>query len=496
MSRPGSRVAHGMGWLLSASFVSKALGAASMLVLTRILAPEDFGLVALATTLLGILTVVTELQLTNALIGMRQVAAVHLDTVFTLSAARGLVVALALFVGGHALAAIYHEPRLVPLTAWLCLDPVISGLRSPRFAMFDKELRFAYSAVVETLGRTAAFLAAVVFALATRSYWALPIGQVAAAAAIGIAGYVAAPYRPRLSLSAWRPVLGFSIWLNLVGILSTLSSRLDNFFVAGFLSKAVLGQYVIGNQLAMLVSEALLQPLQRVLFPGFARLTADRDRLCRAYIRSQAGLTSIGVPIGILVALMARPGVELVIGPRWPIAAQVIEYVAPVFGVQIVFGPVNALALALGETRALFLRSLCNLVLRLPGILIGLGFDGLRGLLIARIVVGGLFLALADATLVSRILGLSLRRQVAVGGRSLASAGVLLAAGIFFRGLVPMPRDSLGLMLYLAAIGTGGSAIYVAFHYALWRADGRGDGPERDVIAILRAIGRKRQPAT
>jgi len=157
------------------------------------------------------------------------------------------------------------------------------------------------------LAFTAQLVVSVAIALATGSYWAIVAGAVAASVTSLVSTYILAPYRPYWSLASWRRFLGFSIWLTLTQLVTMVGNRFDNFLVGGFLGTAVFGAYSVGNNISAIITQSAIQPLEKVLFPSFAKLTHDRDRLRAAFSRSQASLLAIGLPLGIGFALVAAP---------------------------------------------------------------------------------------------------------------------------------------------------------------------------------------------
>ncbi len=485
------RILAGAGWVFGGNVISRLIGFASMLILARCLAPEAFGLVALATALMTVLASVTELSLANALIHLKQVERDDYDTAFTFGALRGALLALAVIAGGFGLAAIYHEPRLRAVCAVLSLQPLILGLNSPHFVNYSKNLQFSRIVAVDSASKTVSFLVAVAIALLTRSYWAIVASVVASSAASCIATYVLAPYRPRLSFKSWRKLLSFSGWVTLAEFISTLTYRIDDFFIGGMLGRSTLGHYTVGNNLAFMATRFAADPLKQAIFPGFAKISHDLPRLRHAFQRSQATLMAVGLPLGIGSAMVARPLVLMVLGQNWEVAALVIEVTAPVAGIQMVFALSHALAYALGATRLLFFRDLMMLSVRLPAVLLGLFFGGLTGLLIARVVAGGFVLSFLNLLLVSRLIQLPVLSQLRACWRSVVS--VCAMAGV----LAPLhdwPLHAAGLPEKIFAVSASiaiGALVYGGAHFLLWILAGRPAGPEREMLALAERLFRK-----
>lgn len=489
-------------WLVTGFAYRRVVQLVIMLVLARLLVPEDFGLVALATTLLLMLTSISELSLFNALIHEREPTRADYDTVFTLSAVRGVILAGVMVVGGLVMAAVYSDPRLFPITAALGIRPLLGGLSSPHYVTLAKKLSFGRVAFQESLAATGQLVVAVAVAWFTGSYWAIVAGLLAASVIGLVSTYWAAPYRPRLSIAAWRNLMSFSAWMSLNQIASVVGSKFDNFLAGGVLGAAVFGAYNVGGNVASLVTQAVVQPLERVLFPSFATIVDDKPRLRAAFQRAQACLLAAGLPLGVGLALVAEPFVYVALGPQWSVAVTVIQFIAPVLALQIVFGPANALAYALGATRTLFVRSMVTLVLRVPLITAGLLLYGLMGLLIARVLFGGILISAVNLYMIRDLIGLGPLEQLRAAWRSFVSAAVM---ALFVSAVHAMfaPIASFGdAFVMLAVLVVTGAVSYCGMHALLWLATGRpGQGIEAEIATIANrlagrlALRRQRTPA-
>jgi len=156
----------------------------------------------------------------------------------------------------------------------------------------------------------------------------------------------------------------------------------------------------------------------------------------------------------------------------------VIQFVAPVLGVQVVFGPSNALAFALGATRTLFVRSLVLLVLRAPIVLFGLYYYGLPGLLIARTISGGVMVSIVNMYMVRTLIDVTPWEQIKVTWRSLASGVAMIVAVLAVRSVLPAVSNAETAFIAMLVMVPVGAIVYGGVHAGLWLAAGR---PERDI---------------
>jgi O-antigen/teichoic acid export membrane protein len=482
----GRKVALGALWLVGARLAAKGMDLLAMLIVARILTPEDFGLVALAATVLVILYTVSDLSLANALIRMHDPDKHAYDTAFTLNLMRGLVLAGCLVGLAWPMAALYADPRLVDLMLVLALVPLFRAMLSPRMAHLARGLMFRQAFVLEASGKAAAFVASVGVAMATGSYWALIAGLVAAPALSSAISYLLAPYRPAFSLVHWRAIFAFSGWLTASHVVNTLNWHADRFFIGGHLGTAALGQYTVGSELASLPTNAPMLPMMQALYAGFARLADDLERLRTAYLASQSIVMALAVPLGLIVAVLAEPVIVLAIGPRWLDAAFVVQVLAPVIAFQMLTGAAQSATMATGLTRMIFRRDLTALAIRLPLILGGLYLFGFEGVVWARVASGLASIGL-NLHMIRRALGAPLTDQLLAPWRSIVS-GSLMVLGLLaaMRALPVAGVDHTTLLLHTVALGVAGVGIYVAVHLLLWLAAGRPAGPESRLIRLVR----------
>ncbi|HTJ58439.1 MAG TPA: lipopolysaccharide biosynthesis protein [Devosiaceae bacterium] len=499
-SAVGARAMLASVWLVGGFLFRRMAQLIVTVVLARLLVPADFGLVAISTTLLLSLMSITELSLFNALIHEKEPTRDDYDTAFTFSALRGILLAGVMVVGGLIMARVYHDERLFAVTALLGVKPLLGGFTSPYFINLAKNLSFGRVTFWESASAVAQVVASTLVALLTGSYWAIVAGVLVSSLVGLFASYWCAPYRPRWSTASWRNLMSFSIWMTLSQVASVVGNRFDNFLGAGILGTATFGAYNVGGNMATLVTQSATQPLERVLFPSFASIVDDRPRLQRAFQRTQACLLAVGLPLGVGLAVVAQPFIYVVLGPRWMIAATVIQFIAPVLALQIVFGPQSALAFSMGETRMLFNRSVAQIAFRIPIVFIGLYFFGFMGLLISRVISGGVMVTILNMYMVRKLVGITVWDQFMVCWRSLLSCAAMAVAVLLASAAFPPIHNTLQATEMLFALVPLGAVTYCGVHAVLWLLAGKPSlGIETELVSIagrlLGRFNRQRQPA-
>lgn len=487
------RLATGAGWVLASRIVISVFGLANTVVLARLLMPEDFGLVAIATTISGIVFAMTELSMSQALVQHKNPQQAHYDTAFTFNMMRSGAVALLLAAASWPVAAIYDDPRLMPLIVAIGAGNVLTGGFNPKLVVMMRELVFWQDFAIRLGEKFFTFATATACALIWESYWALIAGMFAGQAVALMISYVIVPYRPRLQVSEWRDLMSFSAWLTLSRLVNTVNWQADQLLVGYLLGNRELGFYTVGSRIAAIPAREVTQPVAQVTFPGFARLVDDPVRLRSAYTRAQTLLTAVAMAAGMGFVATADPLVRLVMGERWLPIVPIIQVLAGVFAIQTLASPVDPLCMAMARTRTLFNRSLLTLAIRLPLVVIGLVAGGLPGVLAARVLMTAIGLGI-NTHLVCQLIEIPVMQQFWANRRSVF-ASLVMAAATWSVGAVIGDVTGVALVGKLLAMIACLAVSFPTVLFALWHLERRPDGPEHDIRkGAAKILSRLRRP--
>jgi len=476
------RIAAGVGWLYGYRWVERLIDFASVVVLARILAPDDFGLVAIAASVVTIIEGLSALDVNKALIRHRDDDRALYDTAWTLSALRGLFAAVIMIV----ISRLVDDPRIAAILIALALSPILTGLANPRFVMFERDLVFSRLAILTLGARILAFAVTVAIAVLTRSYWALVIGILAGALTSLVLGYLMRPYLPRPSLTRFADIFAFSGWLSLTSVVTTLAMETDKIIVGRLLGITEAGYYFMTQRIGVLPTRELVSPLQRILFPSFSELAADTVRLRRAVLESVNVVGSLSLPAGFGFALIAGDFVPLMLGDRWSPIVPLLVVLVPYLGLRATLSMALPCVMALGRTRLLFGVSLIYAVIHLPVFIGCTAAFGLPGAIWSIVGAGVLYTAL-NAWMLHRCLGLTPRELVSRLRRPLAAALAMVGTVLAVRAALPIATlGTAPSWTSLAGTVVVGAAVFTAALGTLWRIEGRPPGLERRLLDLLR----------
>lgn len=481
----GNRTVIGAGWLIAWRMVTRGLGLVSTLVLARMLVPADFGLVAMATSFAASVGALSELGVSEALVRRQENEPGHLDTAFTMQVIRGVLTGAIITAGAWVVSNWFNEPRMLPVMFVLAALAVAGSAENIGIVEFRRSLRFDMEFRLLFLPRITGFCTTIGMAWLLRNFWALMIGITAGQLVRLAMTYVVHPHRPRLTLSHWRDLVGFSSWTWATSLALLAWDRLDVFVLGPILGPARLGVYMIAAEIATLPVTELIGPATSALFPGLSAAQQRGTNPVSLAISVTSVLMLIVVPLTIGISATSGYVVAALLGPNWEAARPVIA----IFAWLCVMSPCSWVCMtvlkAIGAIRQHFLVMVVSAVFKLVVLygIVQFGADlemAARGVVACAAVECILFLQ----QLRSRG---DTRWRESVGGllRTLAS-GALVTAALVASGLGwhPVSVASIPALLVGGSIGLATIGLFAAVQLTLWWVTGRGEGPEHRLLGF------------
>ncbi|OWV98636.1 exopolysaccharide biosynthesis protein [Rhizobium sp. R72] len=450
---------QGASWLVFSRFIGRIVDFLTLLVLARILSPSDFGLAALATSLVLVVDTVLEVPVTQALVRLPAVEKCHLDTGFTLSIIRSSVIAVIVLLAAYPFSLFNHEAQLLPLVAVLAIGPVARGFVSPAMVKFARELGFRQTFILELSGKLCASVAATVVVLSGGGYWAIAVNSVLASVVSSIASYILAPYRPGLSLSRLPDFASFIGWFSSAQIVSALNWQFDRFLVGVLCDRPTLGRYAVANDVAVIPTQSIIGPALQPVMAAFSQIRSDRARVRHAFLKAARFAMVISVPACVGISLTSDLATDLLLGQKWKEAAPLLSVLALSVAPIPYFQTLYSVSLALDRPNIIFRLNATDLLLRVVLLSAGLYFGSVIGVSFARVVLSFLMFAFY-LNEVRKLLDLGIGEQLHNLWKVGVAAGVMAISVLFLReALAP---HQLNHIVELALVAAAGAAAYGA----------------------------------
>ena len=433
MSAPlRSQALAGTRWTALATTLGTGLQLLQVAVLARLLAPADFGLMALVLVVLGFVQSYVDLGLSQALIARGPVQPARFAAFYWLNIVLGIGLFAALCALAPLLAALLRTPDLAPLLPWAGASLLILPWGQGFQTLLQKDLRFKPIAQAEMAGSVAGALVAVTSALAGAGVYALIWGQLANAllrtAPLAVQGWRRHAPALHLSLTELRGDLRFGAFQMGERTLGLINARLDQLLIGAVLGPETLGYYNLAWQMTLQPLARLNPVVMRVAFPLFARIQNEQPRLRRGYFQAQRLLGAVNFPLFLGLAVMAPVLVPTVFGSRWAPAVELVQLLAGVAVFRAIGNPVGALLLSQGRAGLGFAANLAISLLQVPAVVAGAHFGGATGVAAALLALQAGFFGLAYPVLIRPVLGPCAPAYLGSIGRPLLAAAIMAAA--------------------------------------------------------------------
>jgi O-antigen/teichoic acid export membrane protein len=462
--------------MIFARFADRAIGLASTAILARLLLPQDFGLVALAVSLIAILDMVSEFSVELVLIQNQAAGRRQYDTAWTLNILKGIVLAAVLLLLAAPAAQFFRESRVTAIVSWLAVMMFIGGFENIGVVDFRKDLQFHREFIFVMSSRVIATVLTVTWALVSPGPYALVAGMIGRRViALGLS-FVLQPYRPRVSLAAFTELFRFSRWVMIENVLNAVRQRSANFVIGRVAGAQALGLYSMAYELAMMASSEIEQPIRRAVFPGYAKVASDPAALRRVFLDVFAMIAMVAAPVAVGMGLVAPLVVPILLGPRWLDTIPLVQILS-VCGLIIVLGGGTRLVyLAMNKPYVATLMSGADAVMLLPLTTIGALKAGPIGVAWAMVTTAAVTWLVA-MVLVMRFLDIHL---VAIASRLWRVLLGLFGMGVAV-GMLPSWGTDAALGTRLALSVIVGAISYVFVVLGAWLIAGRPDGAESHV---------------
>ena len=320
----GGRATKGASWTLIGTLFTQVLGLARTAALARLLSQNDFGVAAMALTVIGALYTLTNTGVGGSIISMPMKTKKELhqytDVVWTMEMARGTVVSLLLALMAYPVAIFYRDDRLVPVLIALAVMPFFTSANNVGLGLQIRRMEFTKATIHAMLSGLLTVILTVLVAWWTRNYWALVWGQVVGAFVTTALSFVFSSYRPRFSfdLDHARRAFDFGKHIFVIGMAGYALTVMDNVIVGRVLGATALGVYVIAYAFCNLPRAFINSVFNTILFPMFASVSRDEPERVNSILERAVTMACVVLLATITPLVAFTPAVIRVIyGTDW-----------------------------------------------------------------------------------------------------------------------------------------------------------------------------------
>lgn len=328
-----------------------------MIIMARILTPEDYGLVGMLTIFIAISQSLIDSGFSQALIRKQDRSEIDNSTVFYFNIAVGVILYLILFFSAPLIAKFYNEPILVPLTRVISLSILINSFVVVQRALLTVNIDFKTQAKASFSAAIASGIVGITMAYTGWGVWAIVWYQITNLAVnVGLL-WIFSKWRPQLvySWQSFKELFFFGSKLAASGILDTLYNNIFLIVIGKIFKASDLGYYTRAQQFAAFPSSNLTGIIQRVTFPVLCTIQDDDERLQSVYRRFLRLSAFLIFPLMIGLAAVAKPLVLLLLKEQWEFAATLLSIIC----LSMMWYPIHSINLNLLQVKGrsdLFLK--------------------------------------------------------------------------------------------------------------------------------------------
>ena len=352
-----TKLAVGAVWNAASQFGAQGVNFVVTLVLAALLAPSAFGLVGMVTVFTGFFSYLTEFGLTPSLIQKKEIDEVDEHTVFWTTVGLSVVLYGLVFLGAPLIGRFYREPQLVPMVRVLFATFLFSPLVLVPEAILKKRLDYPTIAQAELVGTVVSGLVAVGMAIAGLGVWSLVFQPMVRTLVKGVGLWIKTKWRPRFifSVPRLRELLSFGIMFTANNLLVYVAENVHYLIVGRLIGSRALGLYTLAFRISKYPFMKGWQVFGQMLFPAFAQIRENRERLLRSYRKSDGFAVVVLVPLLVAVFAGVDSFVVAIIGSEWEVIQPIVRFLVAYMVVFSLALPDVSVLLALGKVRAVVL---------------------------------------------------------------------------------------------------------------------------------------------
>lgn len=449
------RAINGVKWSTVSQFSRQGLRWITTVILARLLAPSDFGLISMAMVVIVFADLFKDFGTTKAVIQKKQLSSEFMSSVFWINVGLGLFLTALLFLLAPTVSAFYHEPKLAAILRLLSLSFFIASLSILHQTLLERNLAFEKLAKLEVISNLVGSVFGIGMAMMGYGVWSLVYQSLITVTLMTILLSVFNPWWPELTFrwSEIKPVMNYSLNYTGFRVLNYFERNADYILIGKFLGAQDLGFYTLAYRLMFYPIQAISHVIGRVMFPTYSQFQDDNSRFGRTFLQVAGAIALVTFPMMLGLMAVSELFVTTIFGAQWQPVIILVLILAPVGLVQSISTTAGEIFNAKGRADWLLRWSIFSGSLCILSFIIGLRW-GLIGVAVAYGMVE-IILTYPWFKLSFKLINLQISRLVDVLWQPLISSILMFVVLRAILMIMPEHHDSwlaLGLILTFALI--------------------------------------------
>lgn len=374
-------------WILLSQGVRTGIQMVGLVVLSRLLPPSEYGLMAMASVVINFAYLLRDMGTGAAVIQKEKVTDATTNTVFWLNLGLGLTLTTILFTCSTLISASFKTPALTPLLWILALVFPITSSAAVHQALLERESKFRILTRIEIVSSLSGLVVALVLAYSGAGVYSLAYQTLVAGLLSTIQLWIVNPWRPKMQWSReeFNSLWKFSGHLTGFSFINFFSRNADTMVIGRVLGAVPLGIYSQAYKVMMFPLQSMTFVASRAMFPIMSRQQKDPEQMARLYFRSLTLIATITAPMMAGLWVLRESFVLVALGPQWGEVARLLAWMAPVGFIQSLISTTGTVFMATGRTDLLMRLGFIGSVLQVSAFAIGAQW-GIEGVAICYMV--------------------------------------------------------------------------------------------------------------
>lgn len=347
--------AKGMVWTTSSNIIRSLVSLFQVSILTRHIAMEDFGTLAIATVFIGFTQLFLDLGISAGIMHKQDATRDQLSSLFWLNIITGVLLTVVLISLASLVSTFYKDQELTPIIMLLSLSVFFASLGSQHRTIQQKEMRFRYMAIIEIISSVITMSIAVMLALKGYGVYSLVYSTLVGVAILNLLYLTIGLSKDRNIYFHFRlidtyPFLKIGVFSIGSRVLDYFSREIDIIFIGASFGKDILGLYTLCKKIVQMLYSVINPIITKILTPLFAKLQTDKNIISVVYYKLIETLAITNFPIYFLVSIFSKTIIITLYGDKYADGAFVLSILAIYYGILSISNPVGSLQIALGRT--------------------------------------------------------------------------------------------------------------------------------------------------
>ena len=366
-------------WVAFAQFIKILCQIISLVVLARLIPPNEYGLMAMAGVVVALGFLFRDMGTSAALIQKQEISEDLKNAVFWLNVITGIVLAIAIVIASPIAAQYFSQAGLMPVLLLLSLTFPITSLASSHLALMERQSQFKKIAYIESSSSLIATILAIVAAYNEWGVYSLVVQSLVNALISTILIWKASRWLPSIYgykyLKEIKQIFGFSGNLVAFNFINYFSRNADRYIIGRFMASAILGAYDLAYKIMLFPLQTLTFVVSRSMLPVLSKYQNNKKEFNETYLQALSWITFISFPLMTGMMVLRDSFVNLVFGVQWHLVASILWWLAPTGMLQSMNSTTGAVLTAKGKTNVLFYTGIMSAVIYLTCFLISARYD-------------------------------------------------------------------------------------------------------------------------